>query len=242
MHVEHLSEQSLRTLKMHAGFERTQANPHSSVQNGQNGSSTPYFPLVPKKQREIRVLTSLSTIFFIFVFIPPASAIAIMDPDTDRIMIIVGTIGGFAISLSLVPQVYLTYKTRCADDISYYYQAIYIFGTALVNTYAIYFGLYAVYIPCLLEFSLIVALTIMKVVYPSRKDLTEELKLIASRHSLSNDSLGLSSLDASRRKSLKILKNMSLSEDLKKNPVAEDKYDHDSTDIEEGGVTAGMSS
>jgi uncharacterized protein with PQ loop repeat len=158
-----------------------------------------------------------------------------MDSDTDTIMTIVGTIGGFAISMSLVPQVYLTYKTRCADDISYLYQFIYIFGTALVNAFAIYFGLFAVYIPCLLEFTLIVTLTIMKAVYPSRKDLTEELRLTATRHSISNDSCGLYNLDASRHKSLKIVKRMLLSEDLKK-PDAEEKDDHDSTDIEEGVI------
>ena len=97
----------------------------------------------------------------------------------EQAMTIVGTIGGFAISLSLVPQVYLTYRTKCADDISYTYQFIYIFGTALVNTYAIYFNLYAVYIPCLVEFSLIVTMTIMKALYPARQDLID-----ISRHSL----------------------------------------------------------
>jgi uncharacterized protein with PQ loop repeat len=107
-------------------------------------------------------------------------------------------IGGFAISLSLVPQVYLTYKTRCADDISYLYQFIYIFGTALVNTYAIYFGLYAVYIPCLLESCLIVTLTVMKIMYPPRLDLTDQIK---------------GSLNISRHKSLALLKQMSFEMD-----------------------------
>lgn len=87
---------------------------------------------------------------------------------TDEIINVIGILGGFAISLSLVPQVYHTYKTKCADDISYHYQFIYMLGTALVNIYAIHFGLFAVYIPCLLEFSLIVILTIMKSTYPSR--------------------------------------------------------------------------
>ena len=40
----------------------------------------------------------------------------------------------------------------------------------MVNIYAIYFGLWAVYIPCLLEFSLIVLLTIMKLVYTRRNN------------------------------------------------------------------------
>ncbi|KAL3930538.1 MAG: hypothetical protein SGBAC_011722 [Bacillariaceae sp.] len=99
--------------------------------------------------------------------------------DMDQIMTIIGTIGGFSISLSLVPQVYLTYKTKCADDISYTYQFIYIFGAALVNAYAIYSQLYAVYIPCLLELFMIILLTVMKYMYPPRKDLID-----ISRHSM----------------------------------------------------------
>jgi uncharacterized protein with PQ loop repeat len=150
-----------------------------------------------------------------------------MDPDTDidRIMIIVGTIGGFAISLSLVPQVYLTYKTRCADDISYYYQAIYIFGTALVNTFAIYFGLYAVYIPCILEFCLIVTLTVMKFMYPPRLDLTDQIKEVALRHSISVGSAGgRSSLQLSRHKSVALLKRMSVTMNFEEEMAAmEDK-------------------
>ncbi|GFH55151.1 hypothetical protein CTEN210_11627 [Chaetoceros tenuissimus] len=86
----------------------------------------------------------------------------------DDILNLVGVIGGSAISLSLLPQVFLTYKTKCTTDISYLYQAIYIFGTALVNTYAIYFGYWAVYVPCLLEMFFIITLTVMKVIYDQR--------------------------------------------------------------------------
>lgn len=124
--------------------------------------------------------------------------------NADDIMNVVGTIGGFAISLSLVPQVYLTYKTKCADDISFLYQGIYILGTSLVNSYAIYFGLYAVYIPCLLEFCLIVTLTIMKIVYPKREDVAKELEGFASRHSVVYSDGTRASLTA--RKSIRILK------------------------------------
>lgn len=99
--------------------------------------------------------------------------------NMEQIMTIIGTIGGFSISLSLVPQVYLTYKTKCADDISYTYQVIYIFGASLVNAYALYFQLYAVYLPCLLELIMIITLTIMKMIYPPRKDLIN-----ISRHSM----------------------------------------------------------
>jgi len=41
---------------------------------------------------------------------------------------VIGTIGGAFIALSLVPQVMHTYKIKKADDISYIYQFIYIFG------------------------------------------------------------------------------------------------------------------
>jgi uncharacterized protein with PQ loop repeat len=129
-----------------------------------------------------------------------------MTLKADDVMIGVGTIGGFAISLSLMPQVYLTCKTKCADDISYLYQFIYIFGTALVNTYAIYFGLYAVYIPCLLEFSLIVTLTIMKYIYPSREDLSKESREAVKRHSCSDSAI----LNASRHKQIAIMKTIAV--------------------------------
>jgi len=99
--------------------------------------------------------------------------------DTDSLFNVIGTIGGFAISLSLLPQVYLTYKTKCADDISYAYQFIYVFGTGLVNTYAIYHGLRAVYIPCLVEMCLIVTLIVMKWYYPEREDTVEVASQIA---------------------------------------------------------------
>mmetsp|Transcript_22754 Transcript_22754/g.33703 ORF Transcript_22754/g.33703 Transcript_22754/m.33703 type:complete len:200 (-) Transcript_22754:54-653(-) len=86
----------------------------------------------------------------------------------DHVLNVIGVIGGSAISVSLLPQVIHTYKTKCTADISYSYQLIYIFGTALVNTYAIYYGYWAVYAPCLLEFILIVTLTIMKGIYDKR--------------------------------------------------------------------------
>ena len=91
-----------------------------------------------------------------------------MGIEADHVLNAIGVIGGSAISISLLPQVIHTYKTKCATDISYSYQLIYIFGTALVNTYAIYFGYWAVYVPCLLESTLIVTLTIMKGIYDKR--------------------------------------------------------------------------
>ena len=100
------------------------------------------------------------------------------------VMNAIGVIGGSAISISLLPQVIHTYKTKCTTDISYSYQLIYIFGTALVNTYAIYFGYWAVYGPCLLEFTLILTLTIMKGIYDKRGVVTDRRSSYHSRSSM----------------------------------------------------------
>mmetsp|Transcript_6371 Transcript_6371/g.9334 ORF Transcript_6371/g.9334 Transcript_6371/m.9334 type:complete len:350 (+) Transcript_6371:195-1244(+) len=78
---------------------------------------------------------------------------------------VIGAIGGVSISLSLVPQVIYTYKTKSVGDISYAYQCFYIFGCTLTNSYAIGLGLWPIYAACLLEQSLIMTLTFMKYKY-----------------------------------------------------------------------------
>ena len=88
---------------------------------------------------------------------------------------ILGTIGGTMIALSLLPQVIHTFRTKSAGDISYVYQGIYIVGTTLVNLYAITFGLWPVYISCIIEQTFIVTLTIQKLVY-DRRDRIEKRK------------------------------------------------------------------
>jgi MtN3 and saliva related transmembrane protein len=77
----------------------------------------------------------------------------------------VGIIGGFTISFSLLPQVIKTWMTKSADDISYAYQGVYILGCTLVNTYAVSENLWPVFVPCLFEEFLIVSLTLMKVMF-----------------------------------------------------------------------------
>lgn len=84
----------------------------------------------------------------------------------------VGIAGGIIISSSLLPQVYKTYTTKSAKDISYYYQIIYIVGCTLTNSYAFAEGLWPIYIPCLFEEALIITLTCMKFAY-SREDQDE---------------------------------------------------------------------
>jgi MtN3 and saliva related transmembrane protein len=82
---------------------------------------------------------------------------------------LVGSIGGFAISFSLLPQVIKTWTTKSADDISYAYQAVYILGCTLFNTYALAKKLWPVFVPCLFEEFLIVSLTLMKVMIDLQK-------------------------------------------------------------------------
>jgi uncharacterized protein with PQ loop repeat len=91
------------------------------------------------------------------------------DISRHEVMEILGMIGGIAISMSLVPQVWKVHQTKSAIDISFVYQGIYIFGLSLVNLYAIVEGLWPVFIPALLELSLIVLLLLMKIHYDREK-------------------------------------------------------------------------
>jgi uncharacterized protein with PQ loop repeat len=80
------------------------------------------------------------------------------------VMEILGTIGGACIALSLAPQVWKAYSTRSAHDISYVYQGICIVGLTLVNLYSsIHQGLWLVFLPALVELSLIVVLLVLKI-------------------------------------------------------------------------------
>jgi MtN3 and saliva related transmembrane protein len=104
------------------------------------------------------------------------------DITWHEIMEILGMIGGIAISMSLVPQVWKVYKTKSAIDISYVYQGIYIFGLSLVNVYAIVEGLWPVFIPALLELFLIVLLLAMKIRYDREKIQNLVRRLSTSNH------------------------------------------------------------
>lgn len=77
----------------------------------------------------------------------------------------IGVIGGILFSLSLAPQLYKTFRTKSADDISFVYQGIYILGITLSNIYALYFNLWPIYVPGLCEECMIIALTSMKVYF-----------------------------------------------------------------------------
>ena len=85
--------------------------------------------------------------------------------DMQSKMDFVGVVGGMIISLSLVPQLYKTYRMKNATNISYTYQTIYIVGCTMINIYALYTRIWIIYVPCLVEQVLIVTLTLMKVRY-----------------------------------------------------------------------------
>jgi uncharacterized protein with PQ loop repeat len=104
------------------------------------------------------------------------------DTSHHEIMEILGMIGGIAISMSLVPQVWKVHQTKSAIDISYVYQGIYIFGLSLVNVYAIVEGLWPVFIPALLELFLIVLLLAMKIRYDREKIQKLVRRLSTSNH------------------------------------------------------------
>ena len=83
----------------------------------------------------------------------------------NSVIQVFGLVGGATISLSLLPQVYKTYRSRSATDISYLYQAVYIIGCTLGNMYALYEGLWPVYIPGLFEEFMIILLISMKIYF-----------------------------------------------------------------------------
>jgi MtN3 and saliva related transmembrane protein len=115
--------------------------------------------------------------------------VATEDVSRHEIMEILGMIGGIAISMSLVPQVWKVYQTKSALDISYVYQGIYIFGLSLVNLYAIVEGLWPVFIPALLELFLIVLLMAMKIHYDRAKIQKLVRRLSTSHHRMASFNL-----------------------------------------------------
>ena len=83
--------------------------------------------------------------------------------NLNNIIIYIGLTGGFIQSICLLPQIYKALKTKSTNDISFYWQFLYISGISGILTYCIYFDLKVIYIPAFLEFSMILFLTLTKV-------------------------------------------------------------------------------
>ena len=89
--------------------------------------------------------------------------------DLDIIFTINGYIGGGLLSLCLIPQLIKTIKTKSTKDISYIWQGLSMLGLSMIEAYGIYFLLYPVFIPILLEFILMLSLTVLKYVYDKKE-------------------------------------------------------------------------
>jgi uncharacterized protein with PQ loop repeat len=70
-----------------------------------------------------------------------------MTTSTEVIVEALGLVGRIMISLSLVPQVFKTFRTKDASSISVVYQVIYIIGCTLINLYAFYTNMWVIYVP-----------------------------------------------------------------------------------------------
>ena len=107
--------------------------------------------------------------------------------DWDYIFNILGYVGGFTLSICLTPQIYKTIRTKSTRDISYMWQLMYGLGIGLINIYSYHFKLYALLLPGLCEFTMIILLTFLKMCFEYRHVDTPLLNVINSPHSnLSN--------------------------------------------------------
>ena len=76
-----------------------------------------------------------------------------------------GYISGFLFAISLVPQVYKSYKTKQLRDLSLTHQIIFLTGMGLMLNYSIHEDLKPIYIPAGCEAFFMIQLFIMKIYY-----------------------------------------------------------------------------
>ena len=87
------------------------------------------------------------------------------DSDTDNSYNYIGLIGSLILSFSIIPQVYKTYISKSAEDLSYKWLYSTIIGLILVNIYAVNFNLWSLYIPGFMELMLVIVLFGLKYYY-----------------------------------------------------------------------------
>lgn len=90
----------------------------------------------------------------------------------------IGYAGGIVLSICLIPQIFKVYKTKHVDNISYWWQFLYIVGISLHLYYGIYYNLLPIYIPTIIELILILFLFGLKVFYSKKNNLDLELNQI----------------------------------------------------------------
>lgn len=86
---------------------------------------------------------------------------------------VLGLMGSFVISASLVPQIIKVYTTKSARDISRNFQLLYVLGLIMIIIYGIGESLWPIYIPCSLELVGGLALLFMKFYYDGKHDASD---------------------------------------------------------------------
>jgi uncharacterized protein with PQ loop repeat len=84
---------------------------------------------------------------------------------TDSVFQSLGYVAGVAFSASWPPQIYRSYKNKCMDDFSWITLSVLIFAISCMDTYGIYFSLYPIYVPGLLQLIFVIVLLCQKIYY-----------------------------------------------------------------------------
>ncbi|KAE9034534.1 hypothetical protein PR003_g9163 [Phytophthora rubi] len=82
---------------------------------------------------------------------------------------ILGLVGSFMISASLVPQIVKVYRTQSARDLSRSFQLLYVAGLTLVAVYGVGESLWPIWIPVVIELAGGLTLLAMKFIYDRRE-------------------------------------------------------------------------
>ena len=88
----------------------------------------------------------------------------------------IGYAGGVILSICLIPQIIKIYKTKQVENISYYWQFLYLLGISLHLYYGIHYNLLPIYIPTILELFLVLLLLYLTYIY-SRERQTNRLDI-----------------------------------------------------------------
>jgi len=87
------------------------------------------------------------------------------DNSTHNVYNYIGLIGSLILSFSIIPQVYKTFISKSAEDLSYKWLFSTIIGLTLVNIYSVNFDLWSLYIPGFMELLLVIVLFYLKNYY-----------------------------------------------------------------------------
>ena len=92
------------------------------------------------------------------------------DNEDNKLVDVIGYVGGIILSICLAPQIYTIIKTKEVDNISYLWQFMYIIGIISHLFYGVYYNLLPIYIPSIIELCLIFFLLFLKVRYQKKNN------------------------------------------------------------------------